>query len=344
MIDVNLKNGNSILSIGNETPIRVNCNIGINNLSQYEYELSRIVAIANSGVIPDSFMDLSTISIEKPLYRTILDELNVPVGVVPSYLLHTLPKSRTPLDLLKQQADDGIAFFTLHLTASKQLLYQARQCRKIACTSRGGGILLRYSDDNVWVKYLSQIIDLVKSYNIAISLGTTFRPSAIADACDEVHIEETKQQLRWCKQLQAIGVQVIVENVGHIDLIKLQKHCDLLREFNAPIMPLGPIPTDNAIGIDHIAAAIGASQMGINNAAHIINSITSSEHSQSCFSIEETLEAIRVAKLTAHIIDVAKGINTEIDKTIYEQRASNHSCILTNKQCNRCSKFCPLSL
>lgn len=33
-------------------------------------------------------------------------------------------------------------------------------------------------------------------------------------------------------------------------------------------MPLGPIPTDCAVGMDHIATAIGASLMGYKN-AHI---------------------------------------------------------------------------
>ena len=34
----------------------------------------------------------------------------------------------------------------------------------------------------------------------------------------------------------------MIENVGHISLDKLTKHAELLKESNAPIMPLGPLP------------------------------------------------------------------------------------------------------
>lgn len=43
-------------------------------------------------------------------------------------------------------------------------------------------------------------------------------------------------------------------------------------------MPLGPIPTDIAIGMDHIAAAIGATIMGIEGCANIISTVTREEH------------------------------------------------------------------
>ena len=282
-------------------------------------------------------------------YKDIIREFGCPTGVVPAY---GFPSSRITsqqdaLDILKMLADDGIAFFTLHLTANRDLLEIAKRTRKIPVTSRGGAIVLKQAmdgnSDNIWVSILPQTVDLAKEYGIVISLGSTFRPAGIDEACDEVHLRETEEQLKYCKLLQKEGVQVMVENVGHIALNRLEEHCKRLRQFDAPIMPLGPLPTDCAEDEDHVAAAIGASMMGYWNCAHIIICVTKSEHTKSFFTIEETLEAIRTAKLASHIIDVARGINSEKDTEMLNKRAENRSCIIEDgRDCHRCSMYCPL--
>lgn len=347
--EIFLKSKNDRLVVGSKTPVRVNCNVGITSDSDRAYEVERLVAIKKNKCFPDLFMDLSVGQYNKPFYKEIQSLFECPIGCVPSYMLpsDTVVKKETAIGIIRRLADDGISFLTLHLTASLELYKLAKTIRKIPITSRGGYSVLRQmkmtNGMNIWKTCLSDIIDIVKSYDIVVSLGIAFRPAGIGDACDEVHLKETNEQLNLCKVLQQEGVQVMVENVGHISLEKLEHHCDLLRQFKAPIMPLGPIPTDFAVNADHIASAIGASFMGYWGCAHIINSITCSEHSNSFFTINETLEAIRSAKLAAHIIDVARGINSENDDRIYEQRAKQHNCLAgTETDCRRCSIFCPL--
>lgn len=337
------------LKVGDEEPIRVNCNVGINDESDRAYEIERLEAIRNNELQPDTFMDLSIGQLDKPFYREIQSRFNQPVGFVPSYLLpiDVNLSINQAVDIIKRLADDGLSFLTLHLSASIELYRLALKTRKIPVTSRGGGVVLqqmeRTGGENIWKVCLPEIIDIAKAYDIVISLGTTFRPAGISEACDDVHLKETKEQLKLCRMLQAEGVQVMVENVGHIPIDKLEKHCELLRKFNAPIMPLGPLPTDSAVGVDHIASAVGAAFMGYWGCAYIINCITRSEHSKAKFTIEETLEAIRSAKLAAHIIDVSRGINLEDDEKLFNQRASSQNC-LAGKQgdCNRCNRLCPL--
>lgn len=338
-----------LLPVGGDSPVRVNCNVGANTAVQMAYEHERLASIRENGLLPDCFMDLSIGEYLLPLYKEILRNFDCPVGTVPAYSFPAGSQvtGMRALDILKRQADDGVSFFTLHLTASEKLFKRALKTRKIPVTSRGGSIVLQQmldtGEENIWLTFLPKIVDLAKAYGIVISLGTTFRPAGIAEACDEVHIAETQEQLKMYRLLQAKGVQVMVENVGHIPLDKLEKHCELLRQFNAPIMPLGPLPTDCAEDEDHIASAIGASMMGYWNCAHIINCITRSEHTKSFFSIEETLEAIRTAKLTAHIIDVARGINLEQDYAMFEKHALMENCLDgDNGQCDRCAHYCPL--
>ena len=349
MIEVSLKSHSVGIKVGESQPVRVNCNVGANTPEQIVYERERLKAIGESNRLPDIFMDLSIGQYEKPLYKEIVREFGCPVGVVPAYSFPTTLHitQEYALDTLRRLADDGLSFFTLHLTANRDLLDLAKRTRKIPVTSRGGAIaLMRSIDDNsenIWMSILPQIIDLAKEYGIVISLGATFRPAGVDEACDEVHLKETEEQLKLCRMLQAEGVQVMVENVGHISIDRLEKHCGLLRQFNAPIMPLGPLPTDCAENEDHIAAAIGATMMGYWNCAHIINCVTRSEHTKSFFSIEETLEAIRTARIAAHIIDVARGINLEAETEMLDKRAKSQCCIVEEgRECRRCSMYCPL--
>ena len=342
-----LQSANGGLAVGDKYPVRVNCNVGANSVLQMEDEHKRLNAILESDLLPDTFMDLSIGRYDNPLYKGIIHKFGCPVGIVPTYLFNNPDQisKQEAITIIKHLADDGLSFFTLHFTATKELLEIARKTRKIPVTSRGGSIVLRQMlsshKPNIWLSILPDIISIAKEYKIAISLGSTFRPAGIEDACDEVHVRETREQLQICRLLQAEGVQVIVENVGHISLNRLESHCELLRQFNAPIMPLGPTPTDCAEDEDHIASAIGATLMGYLNCTHIINCITRSEHSKPIFSIKETLEAIKTAKLAAHIVDVAKGINFDADMETYKKRAIKHSCLVGN-DCNRCSFFCPL--
>lgn len=67
------------LSIGGTSPTRVNCNIGCNKPSDYEYEKKKLLSIKENGVLPDMMMDLSLVDLSSPLYDTIRDELNLPL-------------------------------------------------------------------------------------------------------------------------------------------------------------------------------------------------------------------------------------------------------------------------
>lgn len=109
-------------------------------------------------------------------------------------------------------------------------------------------------------------------------------------------------------------------------------------------MPLGPIPTDAAIGFDHVAAAIGATLMGMAGAAHILAAVTREEHTGGIPSLDSTLEAVRAARVAAHIIDIHCNDNTEVDARIAAQRAEHRTCVAGKQSsgCSRCERTCPL--
>lgn len=342
------------IEVGRGAPVRINCNIGCNDLHGYVDEIEKIKAIQQSGCIPDMMMDLSLIKVDRPLYKVIIDKLGIPVGTVLSYI----PFSKTNgLDwevcksYLIDLCQSGISFVTIHFTANDRLLKFAKRDRQMVCTSRGGGVCLydiqkNKRSQNLFYEHIDEIIEIVKTYDVAVSLGVTFRPATIFDACDEAHVEETKEQLNVCQYLQSRGVKVLVENVGHISIKSLETYAHLLQQFDAPIMPLGPIPTDSAINEDHISAAIGAAFSAYWGIANVINCVTRYEHSQANICVDALLEAIQTMRVVAHTIDVARG-NEEalrIDREIADKRNENLSCLIGGGICNRCSTVCPLKI
>jgi phosphomethylpyrimidine synthase len=138
----------------------------------------------------------------------------------------------------------------------------------------------------------------------------------------------------------------MLDNIGHIDLKNLENHVEMIRKFDVPVMPLGPIPTDIAIDNDHIAAAIGASFSCYWGIAHIINSISPFEHSKSEITTADTIKAVETAKLVAHIINLTRFSEyKEKDVEIFKKRSDDNCCITGNPtSCNRCSDECPLKL
>lgn len=342
------------LTIGPNSPIRINCNIGCNCPSEYNSELEKLSLLKNNGELPDTMMDLSLVHLEQPLYLSVRDELGLPFGTVLSY--HDFDKAnglvweKTKNNLL-QLCRDGVSFVTIHFTADADLLDIAKKERKIPVTSRGGGIVLydtlhNKRKQNIFREHIDEIVEMVLTYNVVVSLGTTYRPGSTLDACDTVHIEETMRQLSLINYLKKKGVKVMAENVGHISLDKLATHANLLRQFNVPIMPLGPLLTDYAENQDHVANAIGAVVAASMGVADILNCVTRYEHSQSTISSEVTLEAIRTARLAAHIINLSRGIGESVDKEklITEKRVGSLSCFASQDSCVRCSMVCPLKL
>lgn len=347
---ITLKGG---LTIGGDSPIRINCNVGCNSIADFEPELSKLKFIQSCKELPDMMMDLSLIELANPLYNYIKNRLELPFGTVLSY--HRFTKSKgiqweNIRDAFLRLCCDGISFVTVHFTADIDLFTQAKQIRKIPVTSRGGAMVLHDTiinnrAQNIFREHIDEIVDISLKYDVVISLGATFRPGTVIDACDSIHIEETLRQLNICRQLQNKGVKVMVENVGHITLDKISNHSRLLKEFNAPIMPLGPLPTDAAVNEDHIANAIGSAFAAYFGCAHVINCVTRYEHLESTITQEVTVEAIKAARLAAHIADLSRNQNEARlhDVLITNKRVKEHSCIANGKTCARCSTVCPLN-
>ena len=64
-------------------------------------------------------------------------------------------------------------------------------------------------------------MDIVKKYDVVLSLGDGLRPGSIEDAGDRAQVSETIVLGELTKRAKAKGVQAMIEGPGHVSLDKI---------------------------------------------------------------------------------------------------------------------------
>jgi len=318
-------------------------------------QLKKIEAIAamKEAELPDIISDLSLFSSNSSLYNSIIN--NFPdfiVSTLPIYQCNNINGLVDPhelLDITHKQIEDGVSMITVHPTPNKKIMNLAQE-RLVPWTSRGGAIVMKdlitrnFNQDNVYLKNIDSIIQAAKKKKVVISIGASFRSANIFDSLDDCQIEEFRFQKEIADYIYERGVQVIIEGPGHSDPKKINTIAQYYQKMGYPIMPLGPIPTDTAIGQDHISSSIGAVLLGMHNCVDIVTSVTREEHTGFIPSTQSSIEAIQAAKIAAHIIDLNKLGSFHKDEVIAQHRAKNQTCVYDKNTsgCSRCAQQCPL--
>jgi phosphomethylpyrimidine synthase len=350
--------------LGSRALLKVNTIVGVSDDSQFDTEIKKVRAIAHLTYAPDSMMDLSFASLKNPLWKYMVKELDIPVGVLPHYSVFNQEKGidkNALMEIIDEMGSYGVNFMTLHLTSVLNLLETAHSCRKIPTTARGGWITLKDAiinkrKVNIFVDNFDEILQLFLKYNMTLSVGTTFRPARISEALDAVQMEEIKLQSEYITYAKEKGVNVIMEGVGHLPLSRIQEYCSCIKPINTPLMTLGPIPTDATIGFDHVSSAIGATVIAMYGNLGVINSITREEHTGKIPSEDSIIEGLKSARVVAHSINLMRFEKYKaIDNAIADNRELSKTCVVnggifnvtidipTREGCDRCRHMCPLT-
>lgn len=327
--------------------------IGISDLASRDNTYT-LLSQLNQNMPPDFIADLSILKLKKKetLWYKIIHESDSFATTLPCYYISNISNSidkNELLDCALEQMEEGVKIMTIHLTPNKEL-YKLSKSRLVPCTSRGGNIVLQdliqndFTKPNVYLEILPELIKGAKENNTVLSIGSSFRSSNIFDSLDSVQNEEIKMQLEFADYIKNNGVNAIIETPGHASPRNIIKIATLFKDSNHPLMPLGPIITDTGIGLDHITSAIGATLMGMHSNVKIIAAVTEEEHTGNVPNDKAIITALKTAQLTAHILDMYKYEDYELDLKIAQNRANNKSCIYqANKEgCTRCNRLCPL--
>lgn len=348
---ITFRNG---VSIGNQSPTALNILIGANSPDQLSCEKKKLSKLLNSDYPITIITDLSLVTApnEEALWSEVVRDGRYIAGSVPIYQViddrFMIDKNKL-IDLIWNLAENGIQLLTIHPTPTVELLNKSKS-RITPVTSRGGAAVLadmlyHHRSENVYLQVLDEIIRIAHRHSIVLSIGSSFRSANIHDALDEAYYLELEKQLEIAEYCSKNNVEVIIETPGHVSPQGIFSLCDYLeKNCPYPIMPLGPLPTDCAFEQDDLAGAIGAVLMGTKGFADILSIVTQDEHMGGIPSFDSIESAIKKYSVAKHIIDIYKIKDSSSDYEVSKKRSEKKSCLLSDKECSRCSLLCPLKL
>jgi len=319
-------------AIGNTLSTKVNANIGTStDESSLRQEINKLKVALKHGA--DALMDLSVGGNLLKIRKEVIKYSTVPVGTVPIYEIAVRAQEKNKnflkfgaddvLDVLEQQAKQGVDFFTIHSGITfESLKVLEKQKRLMGIVSRGGAIIVSWmkyhKKENPFYSHFDQILDIAHKYDITLSLGDGLRPGSILDATDKAQIAELKILGKLAKRAYAKGVQVMIEGPGHVPINEIKKNIDLEKKYchDAPFYVLGPLVTDVAPGYDHITSAIGGA-IAASFGADFLCYVTPAEHLRHPSS-DDVRDGVIATRIAAHAADLVKRRETAIkwDKNI----------------------------
>ena len=305
--------------IGTGMKTKINVNLGISgDCKDYDMEFEKVKMAIDFGC--EAIMDLSNYG-KTNTFRTKLVEMSpAMIGTVPMYdaigylekdLLEITAKDF--LRVVEAHAKEGVDFMTIHAGINRRAVEAfMREGRKMNIVSRGGSLLFAWmqmtGNENPFFEYYDDVLEILREYDVTISLGDALRPGCLADSTDAGQISELIELGNLTKRAWEKDVQVMVEGPGHMAMNEIEANMKLQKRIchNAPFYVLGPLVTDIAPGYDHITSAIGGA-IAAASGADFLCYVTPAEHLR-LPDVNDVKEGIIASKIAAHAADIAKGL------------------------------------
>ncbi|GAB4249021.1 MAG: phosphomethylpyrimidine synthase ThiC [Thermoleophilia bacterium] len=321
VIPNNANRKHRVVGIGEGLRTKVNASIGTSSdIVDVEAEIRKARAAAEEGA--DTLMELSVGGDLDDIRRRVLAATDLPVGNVPLYQAfceatrrrHDPDKLDEELlfDLIERQCADGISFMAIHCGIN---LYTVERLRKQGyryggLVSKGGTLMISWmlsnGRDNPLYEKFDRVVDILRRYDVVLSLGNGIRAGAIDDSSDRAQVAELVINCELAEIGREMGCQMMVEGPGHVPLHEIEGNIQLQKRMSgdAPYYVLGPLPCDVGAGYDHVTAAIGAAASS-RYGADLICYITPAEH-LALPNEQDVREGVRAARLATHIGDISK--------------------------------------
>jgi phosphomethylpyrimidine synthase len=353
--------------IGKGLLTKVNVNLGTSSTKvcvDEEIQKARIAEAFGADTISDLSMGGDINAIRKEIFSN----TTLPVTTVPVYQAvaeHGLKMMTTDdiMATLRMQAEQGISSMVIHGVNREMLGEHRRKKRLLGIVSKGGSItsafMLMNQCENPFIEHFDDVLSTCRRHDIVLSLGNTARSGCIHDRRDRMQLAEIRQNVQLAHKARSAGVQVIIEGAGgHIRSDRIAPMVKYYKKQSPfPLFVAGPLPTDVAVGYDHIAGAAGASAASAAGADYLCY-ITPAEHLglPGPDAVKEGLIAFRIA---AHIGDTVKYGREAEDTKIAKLRAAldregQIRCSMDpqrarelsdgNPECTMCGEFCAIKI
>ncbi len=311
----------TVVGIGQGLRTKINASIGTSpDIIDFDMEVEKAKVAEKAGA--DTLMELSTGGDLGEIRKRVLDSTSLTVGTVPLYqaAMETIEKKGSVVkmesdflfEIIERQAQDGIGFMAIHCGINMITLERLRKqgYRYGGLVSRGGSFLTAWMNhnkkENPLYEEIDRLIDIMKKYDVILSLGNGLRAGAVHDSTDRAQIQELIMNSEVAEYAQKKGVQIIVEGPGHIPIDEIEANVIIQKRMsnNAPFYMLGPITTDVTPGYDHISSAIGAA-LSSRYGADFICYVTPPEH-LALPTVDDVREGVMAAKVAVHVGDMVK--------------------------------------
>lgn len=305
--------------IGKGLRTKINVNLGVSgDCNNYDSELEKVKTALKFGA--EAIMDLSNYGKTNTFRRQLITMSPAMIGTVPMYdAIGYLEKDLleiTAEDFLKvvrAHAEEGVDFMTIHAGINRRTVEAfKREKRKMNIVSRGGSLLFAWMEmtgnENPFYEHYDEVLEILREYDVTISLGDALRPGCIDDSTDAGQISELIELGNLTKRAWEKDVQVMVEGPGHMAMNEIAANMQLEKRIchEAPFYVLGPLVTDIFPGYDHITSAIGGA-IAAASGADFLCYVTPAEHLR-LPDANDVKEGIIASRIAAHAADIAKGV------------------------------------
>lgn len=141
-------------------------------------------------------MDLSNYGKTNTFRRELIAMSPAMIGTVPMYdAIGYLEKdlcditARDFLEVVRAHAEEGVDFMTIHAGINRRTVEAFRRAgRRMNIVSRGGSLLFAWMEmtgsENPFFEYYDDVLEILREYDVTISLGDALRPGCLADSSD----------------------------------------------------------------------------------------------------------------------------------------------------------------
>jgi len=375
-VKIGYRNSKKAMIVGGNEPLRVVAPFGISNQADRGRDFTHYIEeLTKCGV--DAVQEVSILGPFKETREKISKNHPIPYGTVLAYEFHSrceaerrsLTEDRIKSHLfetIESQILSGVDYITIHASVSRSLLSEVEARlpqRAIPMPSRAGfminSLMVSAGIDNPFLTYFDDIVRALAENDVAISLGSSFRPAAIHDAMDYIHMREISHQAQLCKRARLHTPNLLLEGLSHALPQDMQRFVEHAHSEcpDVPLTALGPLPVDTSAGMDHVAASVGAfcaRLLGIS----LVNVVTRAEHL--CLPLlSDLLEGVRAVKIASYICDIMRtGKSSTRDLSMSQARSDlrwseqlQHALFpelmreltenIDGKPCNICNQTCP---
>ncbi len=320
--------------VGSGLKTKINVNLGVSKDDyRYEEEWKKVELAEKLGA--HAIMDLSNYGKTASFRRELIEKTPLMIGTVPMYdAIGYLEKKLQDITVddffkvIEHQAKEGVDFMTIHAGINRRTLSYFKESKRITnIVSRGGSLIYAWMEmtgnENPFYEHYDRLMELLREYDVTISIGDSLRPGCLHDSSDASQISELIELGILTKRAWDHGVQVLIEGPGHMALNEIAANMEIEKKLchGAPFYVLGPLVTDIAPGYDHITAAIGGA-IAASHGADFLCYVTPAEHLR-LPDYSDVREGIIASRIAAHAADIAKGIKGARDIDDEMSRARN---------------------